>query len=137
MTGAARHPADDARCPCGTGGVFGECCGPVLRRERRAATAVALMRSRYTAFAVGDTEHLLASWHPGTRPPEITIDPEMRWYRLDIEATTGGTPFDATGTVTFTAHYRLATERGTLRESSRFEKLDGSWLYIDGDVTAG
>ena len=29
------------------------------------------MRSRYTAFVVGDREHLLRTWDPATRPDEL------------------------------------------------------------------
>lgn len=128
-------PEATTRCPCGTGEVFGECCGPVLRGERRAPTATALMRSRYTAFAVGDTDYLLASWHPDTRPAELDLDPDTQWLRLDIESSTGGTPFDTTGTVVFAAHHRSAGVRATLRETSDFEKVDGRWFYRDGIAT--
>ena len=41
----------DDRCPCGTGETYDECCGRYLADGRRAPTAEALMRSRYTAFA--------------------------------------------------------------------------------------
>ena len=47
---------------------YDACCGPLHRGERPAATAVALMRSRFTAFALGDVDYLLATWHPGSRP---------------------------------------------------------------------
>lgn len=90
------------------------------------------MRSRYTAFAVGD--HLLTTWHPRTRPTELDLDDSIRWFRLDIEAYSGGTPFDTNGEVTFTAHYRDAGGRGALHERSRFEKLAGRWVYVDGVV---
>lgn len=92
------------RCPCGRGELFGACCGPVLVGERPAGTAEALMRSRYTAFAVGDTEYLLRSWHPRTRPKTLDLDPDQRWLFLEIVRTERGGPFDDTGTVEFIAH---------------------------------
>ena len=127
-------PAADARCPCGSGLTFGDCCGPILAGGRVAATPEALMRSRFTAFAVGDTDHLLASWHPDTRPKSLALDDQTRWYRLDVESTSGGTPFEKTGEVGFTAYYRVEKQRGTLRERSRFVRVDGAWFYLDGDV---
>ncbi|MFW0787164.1 YchJ family metal-binding protein [Gordonia sp. CPCC 206044] len=125
------------RCPCTSGLTFGECCGPVLDGERSAATAEALMRSRYTAFVVDDRDYVLDSWHPRTRPRQLDLDDAMRWYRLDVEAVVGGGPFDDTGEVTFTAHYRADGERGTLHERSRFERRRGRWVYVDGFVMPG
>ena len=48
-------------CPCGSGTAYGACCGP-LHDGAPAATAEALMRSRYTAFAVGDADTNFLSW---------------------------------------------------------------------------
>lgn len=126
--------AKPARCPCGLGDPFETCCGPVLAGERAAATAEALMRSRYTAFAVGDAEYLLRSWHSATRPPELTLDPGLRWLFLEIHRTERGGPFDDAGVVEFSAHHRDAGRRATLRETSRFRREDGAWRYVDGDL---
>lgn len=127
------RPVDDgARCPCGTGLTFGECCAPIHRGDRAAATAEALMRSRYTAFSVGDTDWLLASWHASTRPRSLELDPGIRWLRLDVLATTGG-PFDAEATVSFEAHWVAEGARGSMREHSRFSRERG-WQYVDGDA---
>ncbi|ORM36671.1 YchJ family metal-binding protein [Williamsia sp. 1135] len=126
----------DRRCPCTSGLPFDDCCGPVLAGDRPAPTAEALMRSRFTAFATGDRNYLLHSWHPRTRPAELDLDDAMRWYRLDIESTRGGSPFDSTGEVAFTAFYRVrAGQAGTLSEHSRFERYDGHWVYVDGSIT--
>lgn len=121
------------RCPCGTGLPLDECCGPVLAGEREAATAEALMRSRFTAFARGDVDHLLATWHSSTRPRSLELDPGIRWLRLDVLGTSGGGPFDAEGTVAFEAHWVADGTRGSLRELSRFRR-DRGWQYVDGDA---
>lgn len=89
------------------------------------------MRSRFTAFAVGDEAYLLRSWHPSTRPRRVEIDPGLRWLRLDIVDTVDGGPFDREGIVEFTAHYRSTDARGQLHERSSFVR-EGSWLYVDG-----
>ncbi|MBU3063419.1 SEC-C domain-containing protein [Nocardia sp. NEAU-G5] len=125
---------DDDRCPCRSGEVFGQCCGPRLDGSRPAPTAETLMRSRYTAFAVGDAAYLLESWHPRTRPARVDLDPGQRWMMLEILRTESGGPFDDTGVVEFRAHYRDAGGRGSLHECSRFAKVDGAWRYLDGDV---
>lgn len=100
-----------------------------------APTAEALMRSRYTAFATGDAEYLLKSWHPDTRPHKLTLDPAQHWERLEIVATTGGGLLHKEGTVEFRAHYRHSTHTGVLHEQSRFTRVNGQWVYVDGDAT--
>ncbi len=90
------------------------------------------MRSRYCAFVKGDEAYLLRTWHPRTRPPRLDLDPAMRWTGLEILATTEGTPFHTTGTVTFRASY----EGGSLQEHSHFERSTGAWVYTEGDITA-
>ncbi len=92
------------------------------------------MRSRYTAFAVGDVDYLLRSWHPRTRPPRLTLDPDQRWLFLEIERTERGGPFDDSGVVEFRAHYRSEGERAVLHEISRFARVAGAWVYVDGDI---
>ena len=41
-------------CPCGKGPSLDECCGPIVRGERLADTAEALMRARYTAYTLAE-----------------------------------------------------------------------------------
>lgn len=127
---------DTDRCPCPSGDTYGACCGPLHRGERPAPTAEALMRSRYSAYALRDADYLRATWHPTTRPPELHLDPDMRWQRLDILTTRAGGPFDDAGEVEFVARYRWATtgDRGRLHEVSRFVRSGGRWYYVDGDA---
>ncbi|GAB3695953.1 YchJ family protein [Saccharopolyspora tripterygii] len=120
-------------CPCGLGEPYDDCCGPLHAGEREAATAEQLMRSRYSAFAVGDADHLLRTWHPRTRPAELDLDPAQRWLRLEIVDRSGGGPFDTEGTVDFRAHYRHRGATSSLAEHSRFTREGKTWLYVDGD----
>jgi len=90
------------------------------------------MRSRYSAFAVGDAGYLLATWHPSTRPRSLDIDTDVRWSGLDVLATTGGALLDAEGTVEFCAHYVHGGAAGSRHENSRFVRDRGQWRYLDG-----
>lgn len=87
------------------------------------------MRSRYSAFVKLNEQYLLRTWHPGTRPATLKLDPAMRWTGLEILDTTDGSAFHSTGTVTFRASY----EGGSLLERSRFERVEGAWVYVDGE----
>jgi SEC-C motif-containing protein len=123
-------PADADRCPCLSGETYGQCCAPIHRGEHGAPTAERLMRSRYSAFVVGDVEYLLRSWHPQTRPASLSLDPEVRWFRLDIVATRQGGPLDSVGIVEFRAFYRSPDGRGEQHEVSRFARDGRSWTYL-------
>ena len=120
------------RCPCGSGETYADCCRPRHDGSVPAPTAETLMRSRFTAFARGDTAYLLATWHPSTRPRSLELDPDRRWVRLDILDTLDGGPFAATGEVEFRAHYRDGSARGAQHERSRFVRFGGRWTYVDG-----
>lgn len=95
------------------------------------------MRSRYSAYALGESAYVLASWHPSTRPAaaEPDVEPPLVWRRLEIVATEAGGPFDNGGTVEFRAFWRQGAQRGELRERSRFVREHGRWLYVDGDIS--
>ncbi len=120
------------RCPCGTGLPLAECCGRLHEGEATAATAEQLMRSRYSAFAVGDAAYLLATWHPTTRPRSLDLDRDVRWTGLDVLATTGGSLLASEGTVEFRAHYVVRRTAGAQHENSRFVRDGGQWRYLDG-----
>ena len=118
------------RCPCRSGDVYGACCGPLHAGAATAPTAVQLMRSRYTAFVIGDAAYLLATWHPSTRPASLEPDPTLTWRSLEIVRTERGGPLDREGVVEFAARYVVDGERGVLHETSRFVRED-RWRYID------
>jgi SEC-C motif-containing protein len=90
------------------------------------------MRSRYSAFALGNAGYLLATWHSRTRPAELEVDPDVRWTGLDVLAGTGGSPLESAGTVEFRAHHVVAGRAGAQHERSRFVREQGRWLYLDG-----
>ncbi|MEU9556655.1 YchJ family protein [Streptomyces fumanus] len=119
-------------CPCGLPEPYEKCCGRFLAGTAAAPTAEALMRSRYTAFVRLDAAYLLRTWHPRTRPARLDLDPGTRWAGLEVLNSTGGSAFHSTGTVTFRASYR----GGALHERSRFERVDGAWVYVDGEFLA-
>jgi SEC-C motif-containing protein len=127
-------------CPCGSGAAEAACCDPLLAGTP-AATALALMRSRYTAYVRGAIDYLIDTHAADTRG-SVDRDAVARrsrdtqWLGLEIVATRAGGPADDEGTVEFVA--RGAT-RGTpfaQRERSRFRRSDGRWYYVDGTATA-
>ena len=119
------------RCPCLSGDSYDECCAPVHRGESWPPTAERLLRSRYSAFALGDISYLLASWHPDTRPSSLELDPDLRWYRLDIVGRTAGGLLDTTGMVDFRAYWRAVDgASGVQCENSGFIRVERRWAYL-------
>ncbi len=139
MAGERKKITDDVACPCGSQSSYGSCCGPVhADGAGLGSTAEQLMRARYSAYVLHDGEFLLRSWHPDTRPATIGFDAEHIWRGLRIEATTGGGGLERTGTVEFRARFQHFGRNLELHELSRFERVGGSWLYVDGfDPDAG
>jgi len=131
-------------CPCGRGGAFGvlpydRCCGPYLDDPMPPAPdAESLMRSRYTAFALGRPDYLLATWDDAHRPTQLDLDPGITWLGLDVlDRTEDGDRAE----VEFTARFRTARRGGgegdgaleqRLHERSRFARRGGRWFYLTG-----
>ena len=90
------------------------------------------MRSRYSAYVRHDAPFLLRSWHPDTRPLQVSFDPDLEWLGLEIVRTEAGTGLDAHGVVEFKARFRRGVEFLELHETSTFTRVDGSWVYVSG-----
>jgi len=127
-------------CPCGSGAAEAACCGAYLAGTP-APTALALMRSRYTAYVRGAIDYLVATHDPRTRG-SVDVAAITRWSRdttwrgLEIVATERGGTGDDTGVVEFVAS---GTTRGTpfrQHERSRFRRVAGAWVYSDGETRA-
>lgn len=91
------------------------------------------MRSRYTAYVLGDEAYLLATWHPDTRPADASPDPAVKWLGLDVRdhRVLDGSHAE----VEFVARYRVQGRGARLHERSRFVREDdGRWYYVDGGI---
>ena len=89
------------------------------------------MRSRYSAYVLGQIEYLLATWHPSTAPGELELSP-VKWIDLDVRhAEASG---DA-GVVEFVARCRLNGRAQRMHEISHFVRQGSRWYYIDGQMT--
>jgi SEC-C motif-containing protein len=92
------------------------------------------MRSRYSAFALGNSAYLLRTWHPSTSPNELNLETSAAWCSLEVLAIEGGKEHDDKGIVEFKAQYINQGKVGTMHEVSRFVKQEGRWFYVDGDL---
>ncbi|MFW5500666.1 MULTISPECIES: YchJ family protein [unclassified Maridesulfovibrio] len=126
-------------CPCGSGNAYESCCEPYITGKEPAPTAEALMRSRYSAFVVKNVDYLgdtLApeSKHDYDENQVKTWAETSTWLGLEIVSTSKGLSDDETGEVEFIAKFRQSGAIHTHHEASHFEKREGNWLYLDGDI---
>lgn len=122
-------------CPCGTSLALADCCGPIISGVL-APTPEALMRSRYSAFVLGNIDHV-----ERTHAPEIGDDfnraeaertaSDVEWLGLEVlSASEAG---DA-GTVEFSIRFRRDGQEFGQYELASFRRDDGRWLYVSGKV---
>lgn len=120
-------------CPCGSGYCYEQCCA-IYHSGGDAPSAELLMRSRYSAYALGLEAYLLRTWARDYVPQGTLCDPAVKWIGLTIVGAEQGGDDDERGTVTFVARYKLNGRASRLSECSRFIREDGKWRYCDGDA---
>jgi SEC-C motif-containing protein len=129
--------AKPKNCPCGSGELEVACCGPILDGSYPAPTAVALMRSRYSAFVRGAVDYLIETHDESTRKnaDKASLTAFCRdtgWLGLEIVDTQKGTETDDAGIVEFIARGVTKGQPFAQRERSRFRRVGDRWFYIDG-----
>jgi SEC-C motif-containing protein len=123
-------------CPCCSNKLFDRCCGRFLEQGHNAKTAEQLMRSRYTAYALGDHgDYLLNTWlnseSLGLTAGQLSSS-EHEWTRLEVLAKS---QHGDEAMVEFKAYHR--DDSGTelvLHERSRFQRINGCWYYQSGEI---
>lgn len=131
-------------CPCGKPKPFSRCCGVFLLTDALAKTPEQLMRSRYSAYALGDYgAYLFKTWFPATvgelQKAELS-QKELDWCGLEVLAKSQQGNH---ATVEFKAWY-LSNEEGaelyrgklcsSLHEKSAFTRAKGIWFYVGGEI---
>ncbi|MEO7414455.1 MAG: YchJ family metal-binding protein [Opitutaceae bacterium] len=125
--------SSDSPCPCGSGRLFGDCCEPILRQQRRAGTAEEVMRSRFTAHALRDHAHLHRTFLTTARlpyQPERESDVEdLSWTRLVVHAHETSDAKPDAAFVDFSAYYQDDGTEHVIHEKSEFQRINGEWFY--------
>lgn len=118
-------------CPCGTTRPYAACCGRFIDEEALPETAEELMRSRFSAYARGRDDYIVAT-EPGADPEAVRqwIN-QVRFVALRVLSAQGGSD-DEEGTVVFEADLDSHGRLHTHRETSRFVRREGRWLFVQG-----
>jgi SEC-C motif-containing protein len=119
-------------CPCG-GESLDICCGRFISGKDVPETPEQLMRSRYSAYVLGDEAYLRATWDSATCPPEPLVEPNISWVGLEVRSSQHE---GDEGIVEFVARAKVGGRARRLHETSRFVRREGRWLYVDGDFKA-
>ena len=127
----------NAPCPCHSHQKYKRCCQP-YHKGSLPQTALQLMRSRYSAYALGLSTYIMDTTHPDN--VDYTLD-RAKWHK-SIEDFSHTTQFlgltigeviegETLSYVTFEARF----DQGSLREKSRFYRDGHKWLYESGKFT--
>jgi SEC-C motif-containing protein len=122
-------------CPCGSDKQLAECCGPIIEGSP-AASAEALLRSRYSAFVTRQLDHI-----ERTNAPEIRDDfnraeaermaEECEWQGLEIRSITENAD---SAEIEFVIRFRSDKQDMIQLERSSFRRDDGHWFYESGEI---
>lgn len=120
-------------CPCGNNQSYNQCCEPYHKKQNTPLTAEALMRSRYSAFALNLTDYIYETWHSDTRPTLNSLkNDNVLWIRLAVNKAIENTN---EAFVDFNAFYKTNNQLFNMHEISRFVRENGLWFYVDGKVS--
>lgn len=121
-------------CPCGSLKSFSNCCGRFLGGAEKAKTPEQLMRSRYTAHALGGYgEYLVSTWLSAVELGLTAAafgEHNVDWKKLEVlSASQKGDD----GEVEFRAYYQPAGNDTLLihHEHSLFKRINGVWYYTE------
>lgn len=129
-------------CPCCSGIDYAKCCKP-YHAGRTVPNAEALMRSRYSAYALHLASYIIDTTHPENS--QYLAD-KVLWLK-EINDFTNNTTFQKLEVleftdgkneafVTFNAHMTQHGNDASFTERSRFKRIKGCWLYLDGHITS-
>lgn len=102
------------------------------------------MRSRYSAYALNHIDYIIRTTHP--RNPSFSQNIEL--YKQEIMHFALNTDFEGLeivdfkeskgrAIVIFIAHLKSNDQDISFTERSFFAKVDGRWLYVNGDLYSG
>jgi SEC-C motif-containing protein len=122
-------------CYCNSGSNFENCCGPLLDGAP-VPTAEALLRSRYSAFFLGNLDYV-----ERTHAPEIQADfnraeaeravSECEWRGLEI---LDASEDEDAGRVEFMIRFHRDGQDYYQHELATFRREAGRWVYVSSEI---
>lgn len=128
------------KCPCHSGFLYSACCQP-YHEGVPPPNASALMRSRYSAFALNLPQYIIQTTHP--KNPQYqnntskwtqelqTFSRQTEFIGLEILEIKENEP---EAYVTFHAKLKQMGKDASFTEKSRFAKENQHWYYLEGSI---
>jgi len=152
-------------CPCGSTLSFDACCQLFITQIQKPTTAEQLMRSRFSAYALGNAQYIYDTYAKSSQAAQSVVDIDdwsksCVWIALIIHPLANSVNNTTEDFVEFSAFYITNNTLCELREKSRFifeatsipekniianAEVKGKstlnsqvkqWRYIDGDIIA-
>jgi len=123
-------------CPCGSNVDYKECCEKLITNEVKAKSPEQLMRSRYSAYALQQSNYIYDTYAKASKVNQSLHDIEIwaketQWLSLAIISSSEFNNI-VKPTVEFEAIYKHEGVFYKMKERSTFIKEGNLWRYIDG-----
>lgn len=122
-------------CPCKSGKSYKVCCQP-FHEGQKAPTPLALMRSRFAAYALGKVRYIVKTEHPDSvrRQRDAAFHKDLKLFCeltdfVDLQILGEATLAADRATVTFHALLVQQGKDASFTECSVFERVNGRWFY--------
>ncbi len=122
-------------CPCHSGKAYADCCES-FHRGFAPPSALALMRSRYSAYALGLVDYILTTSQTAQKSDKREIEAfcaARRFADLEILNVQEG---ENKATVKFKAVLFQGSRDASFIETSQFIKSGDRWMYVSGCVNS-
>lgn len=124
-------PISPDKCPCDHHQPYVACCGRFLEYKQTPQTAEELMRSRFSAYALGHYQYIIDTYSmkniEDLNVQQLADDQaDVEWKSLQIQGSI------VPDQVEFTAYYRYQNRWYIMHERSTFIQQNGQWLYAQG-----
>jgi SEC-C motif-containing protein len=131
-------------CPCGTQKKYKSgrrkkyknCCA-IYHKGALAHDVFALIRSRYSAYALSNSKYIMKTTHPNN--PDYSTDKES--WRKTIEAFSNSTEFLKLDVLEAVQRgddgfvkFKATLSSGEMLEESHFKRVNNAWLYLSGEI---
>lgn len=122
------------KCPCKSGLKYKKCC-KTYHDGRVPKNALLLMRSRYSAFALGVYKYIVKTTHESTRDTDINsikdFSKQTVFQNLEIIEFIDD---KKEAYVTFRASLMSNEKDSSFTEKSKFLYEQDRWYYVDGEI---
>lgn len=127
-------------CPCKSQKKYNDCCRPYHEKSLHPSDPVTLMKSRYSAYALGLADYIIETTHPDHaqmaskvwewREEILQFSRETEFLDLEILSFE---EHQEKAYVTFTASLKQHGKDVSFTEKSLFELKDGIWMYKEAE----